>query len=67
MANCIGQILCRNCLLKDGIEGKIEVTGRRRRRHKHLLEEVEKMRGYCKLREEARCGGLALKEGMDLS
>ena len=32
-ANCIGQILCRNCLLKHiihgKIEGRIEVAGRR--------------------------------------
>jgi hypothetical protein len=32
-ANWIGHILCRNCLLRQGIEGKIkgglEVTGRR--------------------------------------
>jgi hypothetical protein len=54
-----------NCLLIDSVEGKIEVTVRRGRRHKHLLEELE-MRGYCKLREEARCGELALQEGMDL-
>ena len=36
--NWIGNILCRNCLLKQIVEGKvegrIEVTGRRGRRHK---------------------------------
>jgi hypothetical protein len=36
-ANWIGHILCRNCLLKDVIEGKIEGTGRRGRRRKQLL------------------------------
>jgi len=38
----IGRILCRNCLLKQVIEGKtermIEVTGRRERRRKQLLD-----------------------------
>jgi len=37
-ANCIGHISCRNCLLQQGIEGKIkgriEVMGRQGRRHK---------------------------------
>ena len=40
-ANWIGHILRRNCLLKHVIEGKIdgriEVTGRRGRRHKQLI------------------------------
>ena len=44
-ANWIGHILCRNCLLKHVIEGKIEgrveVTGR----PKHLLDELKEMRG----------------------
>jgi hypothetical protein len=62
----IGHILRRNCLLKDAIEGKI-MTGRRGRRRKHLLKELEEMRGYCKFREEARCEELALEEGMDLT
>jgi hypothetical protein len=39
-------ILCRNCLLKrviEGkIEGKIEVTGRRGRRRKQLLDDLRK-------------------------
>jgi hypothetical protein len=35
-ANCIRHILCRKCLLEYVIEGKIEVTGRRRRRRKQL-------------------------------
>jgi hypothetical protein len=41
-ANCIGHILRRNCLLKHVIEGKTEglteVTGRRGRRRKQLLD-----------------------------
>jgi hypothetical protein len=40
--NWAGHILHRNCLLKHGIEGKvegkIEVTGRRRRRRMRLLD-----------------------------
>jgi hypothetical protein len=52
---------------KNAIEGKIEITGRRGRRRKQLLEELEEMKGYCKLRGEARCEELALEEGVDLS
>jgi hypothetical protein len=56
-ANWIGHILSRNCLLEQVIEGKIEVkievTGRRGRRHKQLLGDVKETRGYWKLREEA--------------
>jgi hypothetical protein len=56
-ANWIGYILCRNCLLKHVIEGKIEgrieVTGRRERRHKPLLDELKQKRGYRKLKEKA--------------
>jgi hypothetical protein len=41
-ANCIGHILCRNCLLKHVNEGKIEVRilvmGRRNRKCKQLLD-----------------------------
>jgi hypothetical protein len=32
---------------------KIEVTGRRARRHKYLLHYLEETRTYCKLKEEA--------------
>jgi hypothetical protein len=43
-ANWIGHILRRNCLPKRVIEGKvegrIEVKGRRRRRHKQLLNSL---------------------------
>jgi len=56
-ANWIGHILCRNCLLKQVIEGKIkgqiEVTRRRGRRHKKLLDDLKDSRGYCELKEEA--------------
>jgi hypothetical protein len=56
-ANWIGHILCRNCLLKQVIEGKIkgemEVTKRRGRRCKKLLDDLKDRRGYCNLKEEA--------------
>jgi hypothetical protein len=38
-ANWIGHILRRNCPLNHVIEGKIEGTGRRGRRCKHLLDD----------------------------
>jgi hypothetical protein len=56
-ANWIGQILCRNCLLQRVIEGKIkggiEVTGRRGRRCRKLLDDLKERRGYSHLKEEA--------------
>jgi hypothetical protein len=56
-ANWIGHILRRNCLLKHVIEGKlegrIEMTGRRGRRRKQLLDECKEKRRYWKLKEEA--------------
>jgi hypothetical protein len=56
-ANWIGRILRRNCLLQRVIEGKIkggiEVTGRRGRRRKKLLDDLKERRGYFHLKEEA--------------
>jgi hypothetical protein len=56
-ANWIGHILCRNGLLRQVIEGKvkggIEVTGRRGRRRKELLDDLKERRGYSHLKEEA--------------
>jgi hypothetical protein len=56
-ANWIGHILHRNCLLKHVIEGKlegrIEMTGRRGRRRKQLLDDLKEKRSYWKLKEEA--------------
>jgi hypothetical protein len=56
-ANWIGPILRGNCLLKQVIEGKIkgemEVTRRRGRRRKKLLDDLKDNRGYCHLKEEA--------------
>jgi hypothetical protein len=55
--NWIGHILRRNCLLQKVIEGKIkgqiEVTKRRGRRCKKLLDDLKDRRGYCQLKEEA--------------
>jgi len=56
-ANWIGHILCRNCLLKLVIEGKIkgemEVARKRGRRRKKLLDDHKGRRGYYHLKEEA--------------
>jgi hypothetical protein len=56
-AKWIGHILCRSCLLKHVIEGKlerrIEMTGRRGRRRKQLLDDLKENRRYWKLKEEA--------------
>src|SRR5215475_2649266 len=56
-ANWIGHILRRNCLLKQVIEekikGEIEVTRRRGRRRKKLLDDLKDRRGYSHLKEEA--------------
>ena len=49
-ANWIGHILRRNCLLHRVIDGKIkggiEVTGRRGRRRRKLLDDLKERRGY---------------------
>jgi hypothetical protein len=56
-ANWIGHILRRNCLLQWVIEGKIkggmEVTGRRGKRRRKLLDDLKEWRGYSHLKEEA--------------
>jgi hypothetical protein len=55
--NWIGHILRGNWLLKQVIEGKIagriEVTRRRGRRRKQLLNDFKETREYCMLKEEA--------------
>jgi hypothetical protein len=49
--------LHKNCLLRQVIEGKIkggiEVTGRRGRRRRKLLDDLKERRGYSYLKEEA--------------
>jgi hypothetical protein len=56
-AGWIGHLLHKNCCLQHVIEGKIEgrveVTGRRGRRSKELLDDLKEKKGYCKLKEEA--------------
>ena len=56
-ADWIGHILRSNCLLQRVTEGKIkggiEVTGRRGRRRRKLLDDLKERRGYCHLKEEA--------------
>jgi hypothetical protein len=48
--------LCRNCLLKHGIEGTIggiiEMKGRRGRRGKQLLDGLKEKRGYYNWKEQ---------------
>ena len=53
----IGHILYRNCLQKHIIEGKvdgrIEATGTRGRKHMVLLDDLKEKGGYWKLKEDA--------------
>ena len=55
-ANWITHILRRNCLLQRVIEGKIkggiEVTGRRGRRRRKLLDDLKEWTEYSHLKEE---------------
>jgi len=56
-ANAIGHILRRNCLLQQVIEGKvkggIEVTGKRGRRRRKLLDDLKERRRFYHLKQEA--------------
>ena len=56
-ANWIFHILHMNCLLKhvmeENAENRIEVTERRGRRRKELMDGLKEMRKYDKLKEEA--------------
>jgi len=56
-ANWIRHSLRRNCLLQRVIEGKIQVgiemTGRRGKRRRKLLDDLKERRGYSRLKEEA--------------
>jgi hypothetical protein len=56
-ANWIGHILRKNCLLQRFIEGeikgRIEVTVRRGRRRRKLLDDLKERSGYSHLKEEA--------------
>ena len=56
-ANWIGHILRRNCLLQrviaGKIKGRIELTGRRERRRRKLLDDLKERRGCSHLKEES--------------
>jgi hypothetical protein len=47
--------------------GRICVTGRRGKRGKQLLDDLEKTRGYWKIKEVAICEELASEDIMNLS
>jgi len=53
--NWIGHMLGRNCLVRQGTEGKIvgriEVTGRRGTRRKQLLNDLKEKKGNRKLKD----------------
>jgi hypothetical protein len=73
-ANWTGQILRRNFLLKQVIEGKIngemEVTRRRGGRRRKLLFDLKDKSSYSHLKEEAlghTMWRIALEEALDLS
>jgi hypothetical protein len=51
-ADWIGHLWRGNLLLKHVVEGGIEVTERRGRRRKQLLNELKETKGYCELKEE---------------
>ena len=42
-----------NGLLKERLKGDIEVTGRRGRKRRKLLDDLKERRGYSHLKEEA--------------
>jgi hypothetical protein len=52
-AKCVGNILHRNCPLKQVIEGTIEGMGRWGKRQKQLLDDRMEKRRYWNLKEEA--------------
>jgi hypothetical protein len=56
-ANWLGHILRRNCFLKhvieENIEERTEITERRGRRRKQLMDDLKEKGGRCKLKVEA--------------
>jgi hypothetical protein len=72
-ANWIRHVLLRNCLLRPVIEvkikGGIEVTGRRGRRRRKLLDDLKERRGYSHLKDvlDRSVWTVALEEALDLS
>jgi hypothetical protein len=56
--------------MEGKIKGEIEVTGRRGRRRRKLLDYLKEMRGYSRMKEEALDRTMwkrALDEALDLS
>jgi hypothetical protein len=45
-------------VIEGKLEGRIEMTGRRGRRRKQLLDDIKEKRRYCELKEEALDGTL---------
>ena len=73
-ANWIGHTLRRNCLRKQVIEekikGEMEVTRRRGRIRKKLLDDLKDRRGYFHLKEESldrTIWRIVLEEALNLS
>jgi len=57
-------------VIKEKIKGEMEVTRRRGRRRRKLLDDFKDRRGYPHLKEEALdplCGGIVLEEVLNLS
>ena len=57
-------------VIEGKIDGRIEVTGRQKKRRNQLLDDVTESRGYWKLKGEAldrTCRELAMEEDMDVS
>jgi hypothetical protein len=52
----MGHVLSRSCLInhviEEKIEGRLEVTGRRERRRRELLDDLKKTSGYCRFKDE---------------
>jgi hypothetical protein len=57
--NWVGHILPRNCILKHviegNVEGRIEVTRRRGKRRKQLLDDLNEMERCWELKENVEC------------
>jgi hypothetical protein len=51
--NWICHIFHRSCLLKHAIKGELKGTRRRKRRSKHLFDDLKEMRQYWNLKQEA--------------
>jgi hypothetical protein len=70
-ANWIGHILGRNCLLKHTaerrIEGRKEVMGERRGRHKQLLHDLQRRIGCWKLTDRKYQSELAFERAIGLT